>query len=213
MYSKTGSTNYVRNYVKTPNPATTAQRAVRNAFSNSAQTYRTLSQAQQNGWISLGAQMSKLDDLGATRVLSGNQAFSALNNTLQNLGLPLLMDPPNRPMPPTPLPEFTLVAERDAGSGSEFSLVVQSDAYTGKIIVKATRAVSPGVNKFKKSAFRQIEVVPGLSAGSTSLTAGYMALYGPPPLGEKIALELTPVSNSGFKGSPTLVYTIVAPLT
>jgi hypothetical protein len=68
--------------------------AVRAAFSNYAQTYRALEEAQRNGWTALGQSIVRRNSLGTSFHLSGLQAFESINRNLDALGQTPVNDPP-----------------------------------------------------------------------------------------------------------------------
>lgn len=189
-------------------PHTVSQQNQRTAFAGASQAWRGLTDAQRAGWTALGKQMTHTDSLGQASTLTGSQAYVALNGT-QGAAAPL-SDAPSQPETVTPLPGITLAASRTGSATGAFSLAVQSAAYTGKVQVYASPAVSAGRSHFGTGDYRLLEVVPNLSAGSTSLTAAYVAKYGTPTVGTKIALKLVPCSPSGFKGGASVATAIVS---
>lgn len=214
-----GDTTYSRNrnglYFKKKSiptqPRTVAQRQVRAAFAAASQAWRTLTEEQRAGWHALGAQMTTTDSLGQTSTLTGAQAHLALNGVLSTTGATTpITDAPSQPDMVGALPSVTLAATRSGGSEGAFGLALQSAIYSGSVQVFATPAVSAGRDYFSTNAFRLLEVVNGLSAGTTSLTAAYTSRYGTPSVGTKIAVRLVPISANGFKGTASVSTDIVS---
>ncbi len=200
-YAKNRNGMYLRAKTAPTQPRTAAQDTVRASFAGSAQAWRGLSETQRAGWHALGAQVTTTDGLGQSSTLTGSQMHLALNGVLATTGAAPISDAPSQPEILAALPTVTLEAARAGTAAGAFSLFVRSAAYAGKVQVYATPAVSAGRNYFGKASFRLLEVVDGLLNGGTALTDAYIAKYGTPVLGAKIAVKLVPVSPSGFKGA------------
>lgn len=200
-YAKNRNGLFLRAKTAPTQPRTTAQGNVRAAFTGSAQAWRGLTDAQRAGWHTLGAQVKTTDALGQSSTLTGAQVHLALNGVLATVGTSPISDAPSQPEALAALPPITLEAARQGTAAGAFSLLVHSTAYGGKVQVYVTPAVSAGRSYFGKSGFRLLTVVDGLVNGSTAVTDAYIAKYGTPALGAKIAVKLVPVSPSGFKGA------------
>jgi len=200
-YSKGRNGLYLRAKTAPTQPGTAAQDNVRASFTGSAQAWRGLTEAQRAGWHALGAQVKTTDALGQSSTLTGAQMHLALNGVLSTMGASPIADAPSQPETIAALPTVTLEAARAGTASGAFSLFVRSAAYAGKVQVYATPAVSAGRNYFGKSGFRLLTVADGLVNGGTAITDAYIAKYGAPALGAKIAVKLMPVSPSGFKGA------------
>jgi len=208
--SRSAQGGTVRKRAVPKNPKSAAQTAVRSAFAATSKDWRALTEDQRTAWHSLGRQMTVTDSLGGKAPLTGSQAYASLNGIVATFGGSPLSDAPGTPDSIAALPTITLVAARTGSATGAFTLAVQSAAYTGKVQVYASPAVSAGRNTFGKGAYRLLEVVDGLSAGSTSLTAAYVAKYGTPAVGTKIAVKLVAVSANGFRGGKVIAVAVVA---
>jgi hypothetical protein len=175
---------------------TAAQRVIRANITGLAHLWVTLTPVQMAAWHTLGLQMP---DKAGTRALNNYQAFTSVNGVLLACGQPTVSDAPAAPSYPASLPPVLLTA--GSGPSSPFALTLSSAAYTGLVMVYAAAPASPGRNSFSRSQFKLITTLTGLTAGSTSLTTAYEARFGTPSAGRKIALLLTPVSATGFKGT------------
>lgn len=209
-YSKNRNGLFLRAKTAPTQPRTMAQDNVRAAFTGSAQAWRSLTDAQRAGWHALGAQVKTTDALGQSSTLTGAQAHLALNAVLATVGASPIADAPSQPEASAALPAITLEAARQGTAAGVFSLFVRSAAYGGKVQVYASRAVSAGRSYFGNSDFRLLQVVDGLVNGGTQVTDAYIAKYGTPALGAKIAVKLVPVSPSGFKGADYQATAIVS---
>lgn len=201
---------YMRNKVSPSNPKTIAQSKVRAAFTGASQAWRSLTDAQRTGWHALGKQMTTTDALGQSSPLTGSQIHQALNGVLATLSVSPIADAPSQPEASAALPAITLEAAHQGTADGAFRLFVRSAAYGGKVQVYATPPVSAGRASFGGSAYRLIDVVDGLVSGGTNLTDAYIAKYGTPALGVKIAVKVVPVSPNGFKGADYLATAVVA---
>jgi hypothetical protein len=73
--------------------------AVRSNFAYNSETYRTITPAQQQGWIALGAQIKKKNSIGVAYTLTGLQAFQSVNRVLSTLGLAAVVASPTLAQP------------------------------------------------------------------------------------------------------------------
>jgi hypothetical protein len=204
--SKTAGRSFLRKKSNPTNPNSIAQRNVRADFGANSQSYRLLSDAQRLAWANFGANVTLTDALGQSYNLSGAQAHAQINGVLSAIGAPPVSDPPSASDAPGQLPTITLTATEN---GALLQLRVVSAAYAGRVMIFATKPVSAGVNYFSKSAFRLIETSDNLAAGSTSISASYVAKFGLPALGQKIGVKLVPVSDTGIRGGNYLAFAIV----
>lgn len=181
-----------------------AQSRQRALVGSLAQTWKTLSPTQKNGWLLLGAQMT--DAKG--RALTGFQAFIMVNTTLGTIGSAYVMDAPASPTPPPALPPVLMLQARQTVT-SPFSLILSSPAYAGRVLISGASSVLAGRDSLIASAFKPLGQQVGLGTG-TNLTALYVARFGIPALGMKVALRLTPVTDAGFRGIPRMIMAVVA---
>lgn len=198
--SRTGGRSFLRKRVAPSNPNTAAQSQVRASFTSVSQAYRTLTIAQRLGWKNLGALMGASDSLGQSYTFSGAQAHSSVNGVRNATGDDPLTDAPGQPDSVAALPSFFMDSGRQGGAGGAFHLTVHSDAYAGRVMVYATQPVSAGISSFSKSAYRLIGTAEQLTAGTTVISAMYIAKYGAAAAGSQIGVKLIPVSANGFKG-------------
>lgn len=86
----------------------------------------------------------------------------------------------------------------DAG----FVLSFQSPAFTGPVLVLATRPLSAGVTQPSLKDFRQIALFPSFTASLYNLSGPYASQFPDPAVGMKIAIQFVPVTPTGFRGNP-----------
>lgn len=84
--SRNRNGSYIRTRVNGTNPNTALQQTARTTLANYSSNYRQLTQAQRDGWIALGAQMTRTDSLGQTYTLTGQQAYISVNRNLVTVG-------------------------------------------------------------------------------------------------------------------------------
>jgi hypothetical protein len=100
---------YFRTRVVPVNPNTTKQAAARAALASTAGLYRALTEAQRLGWESLGAFMERLDSLGRSYTLTGEQAYISVNRNLLTIGSAVISTAPAYAVP-TALTLLTVTA-------------------------------------------------------------------------------------------------------
>jgi len=81
------------------NPATEAVRA---SFTQNSQGYRGLTATQIQGWISLGAGITRSNSIGQPYTLTGLQAYQSVNRNLSTVGLDSLDTAPQQIAPQAP---------------------------------------------------------------------------------------------------------------
>lgn len=78
-----------------------------------------------------------------------------------------------------------------------------------KLIVEATRQVSPGVTFMPRSEFRQIKVIAPAATSPQALATEYVARFGALVAGKKIFLRLTQIGSTGGRSAPITTSAIV----
>lgn len=173
-----------------------------------SRTWRTLSDRQREGWSAFGHTWSPTPGKSTAK---GITVFQALNGVRLNTGLAgILRDAPVQPDFIGKLPAFTVVADRPAATAATlvlsdtptFALSLQSPAFDTPVQILATRPLSPGVSRPKPQDFRPIVLLPALPGTPLSLSDAYAAQFPLPPPGMKLAIQIVPITESGFKGSP-----------
>ena len=104
--SKNKAGNYLKTKSTPTNPNTSFQAGVRNLFGSLAQSWRGLTQAQRDSWISGAPNFPYTDIFGDTKILSGFSLYMQLNSNLNAVGVTLLTTCPS----PGTTPAATLSA-------------------------------------------------------------------------------------------------------
>lgn len=177
-----------------------------------SRTWRTLTDRQREGWIAFGQTWSPTPGKSTAKGITVFQALNAVRlNTHQ---ADILRYAPVQPDFIGKLPAFTITAARpvpaaatlalsDAPAATPaFALSLQSPAFDTPVQILATRPLSPGISRPKPQDFRPITFLPALSGTPLSLSDAYAAQFPLPPAGMKLAIQIVPVTESGFKGSP-----------
>src|SRR5882757_7200221 len=85
---------YVRSRATPVQPNTTFQLNQRARFTTNAAGWRSITDAQRAGWLSLGLMISRTDSLGQTYTLNGFGAYCSVNNNKLDAGDAAVSDAP-----------------------------------------------------------------------------------------------------------------------
>lgn len=78
-----------------------------------------------------------------------------------------------------------------------------------KIVIEASRQVSPGINFLPRSEYKQVFVGAAASASPANILAAYNALYGALVSGQKIFVRAWSVSSNGIASVPITTTVVV----
>lgn len=78
-----------------------------------------------------------------------------------------------------------------------------------KIVIEATKQLSPGVSFINKTWYKQIFVGAAASVSPSNILAPYNARFGALVSGKKIAIRLTAVTADGQRSAPLEGFVIV----
>lgn len=194
---------YVRNRSIPVNPNSTAQTAVRARMSNNAAAWRALTSIQMEGWISLGASITRNDALGQTYTLTGFAAYCMINNNNAAAGNALVATAPALVDPGTLLTAvLTLTA------------ATMSVAYTTTPLAAGVRLftyASPqrSAGRSFEADYRLIAVSAAAAASPANVFTAYQARLGTPVTGNKVFLSLA-LYQAGFVGPALTLGQVVA---
>ncbi len=194
---------YVRTRASPVQPRTVAQLNQRARMTTNAAAWRSLTDAQRAGWLSLGLSISRTDSLGQSYTLNGFAAFCLINNNKLDAGDAALTDAPGIT---TPADLLTATVTLTAAA---FSV-----AYTTTPLAAGVRLfswVSPqrSAGRFFEGDYRLLAVSAAAAASPANLLAAYTAKFGVPVVGKRIFISLE-TYQAGFKGSPFNVSQVVA---
>ena len=196
---------YIRRRAIPVNPNTPDQTAARNLLVALATRWKTLSASQQLGWSTLGDQITREDSLGQPYTLSGIQAYIMVNATRDALGLAVIDDAP--PME-TVWDPGTVTVAADSVAQTVTITFTGTSGLTDRLNVFATDGRSAGVNFFSSGLFRLISSTTNPTS-PLDISAAYLAKFGALIAGEKVAVRLVPITDSGIPGTDIEATTIV----
>lgn len=184
------------------NPASTAQGLVRARMSANAAAWRALSDAQREGWASLGGEMARTDSLGQSYTLDGFQAYCSVNNNLALAGDASVSDAPALVTPSTILTAAVTL-----------SAIALSVAYTPTPMPASTRLIlyaSPqrSAGRNFEADTRFIQVSAAAAASPINGLAAYTAKFGVPVVGNRIFFALVSY-KAGFLSGPLFTSKVV----
>jgi len=206
IFSKNRGGSYAKNRVVPNNPASLRQSIVRGRFGSLSSQWRTLTQAQRDGFTAGTGNFPKTNRIGDTIQLAGNALFVALNSALLAVGLDIITDVPTA----AGVTEF-LVTEFTAISNNPNQVLSITATPIDPVLVDdmlvqvfATAPVSPGISNLN-SKFRQILVATPAELAAGLLSSGsYRNVFGNPPVGTRVGIRLVPVNIvSGEQGVGT----------
>lgn len=202
----TSSRNRFGQYVRTRaipvNPSSVAQGQVRARMSQNSAAWRALTDAQREGWESLGSQMTRTDALGQPYALNGFAAYCSVNNNKLNAGDATVAAAPTLD---TPLTLSTVTISTTGGTLSVAYTATPMPAST-KLFIFASPQRNAG--RAYESDFRLIAVTAAAAASPHNLLAAYSARLGAPVVGSRIFFQLVSY-RAGFVSGPLLTSHVV----
>ena len=174
VYSRNRGGAYIRTWVKPVNPNTTAQSATRSLFGNLSNNWRALTEAQRTTWNTGSANFPRVDRIGETIVLSGQQLFMSFNRNQQSAAN-LQVD--TCPAPITvPTPVFGTVTLDATQFLVGFTPTPVNAGET--LIVSCSHPVSSGVTFASKSWMKQVQTVAAASISPDDIFDSYNTIFG-----------------------------------
>lgn len=209
VMSKNRAGAYMRTKVSPVNAQTSSQLGVRNRFTNFAQGWRGLTQAQRDAWNAAVSDFAKTDVFGDLKNPTGFNLYQRLNNNLSVVGASAIL------VPPLPAAVGEVVASSltaEDGTVAESLSLVLGDAVPAGTAVKvfATAPQSAG-KSFVKSEHRLIGTLAAAATTPVNLLADYQAKYGSTgQAGQKIFVKIVAINTTtGQSGTPSEVSAIV----
>ena len=195
---------YVRTRATPVNPNTTYQTVVRSRLAGHAASWRALTDAQREGWESLGLLVVRTDSLGQSYSLTGLQAFVMINNNKLAAGDAEVSDAPAVDVPDT-LATITLTAD---ASPAAFTV-----AYTPTPLPASTKAFiycSPprSAGRLYEGDYRLIFITATAAASPANILSAYTARMGALVTGQKINVSVA-TYRGGWLGLPINGSTVV----
>lgn len=208
-FSRNRGGAYARARVTTTNPNTPKQTVTRQHFGQLISTWKNLTSAQRQAWVTLGGQMIRHNRVAQVYTLTGSQAFQSVNIVRSLFGLatdnvaPILSVFPD-------IPPLTAVVD---AAPADVIGVIGSVFFTegDRFLIKAAGPRSAGQQYITSSQFKVVlAAVAGAAQLNFSFAAQWVALFGslePAMAGARCSFTVTPVSSSFIAGEPVRVDT------
>jgi len=205
--SKNRFGSYIRTKVTPSNPRTPAQITERNRLASLSSAFRSLTVEQIAAWNDAAKLYAKTDIFGDLRVNTGLQLYVALNANLLQIGATTIDNPPAPTNADVVFVQELLVSK----SQNQVQLTLSDDVpATSAMVVKATPALSPGIN-FVKTELRKIGILPALSRVPIELAQMYIDKFGAiGDAGQKMFVEVYFIDTlSGIASVPQKISAII----
>lgn len=194
---------YMRRRAIPVQPRTPAQLNQRARMSLNAAAWRTLTDAQRAGWLSLGAQMVRTDSLGQSYDLNGFLAYCSVNNNKLDAGDAAVPDAPALTTPPD------LLTATITLTSAAFSVAYTATPLAAGVRLYLFASTQQSAGRKFNGGYRLIAVTAAAAASPANILAAYTARLGVPVTGNRIFVSLQ-TYQAGFKGSPFNVSQVVA---
>lgn len=202
VFSKNSSSAYIRKYTKPVNTNTGPQNVIRAFFAYLTGKWRLLTAGQRQTFFNQRNNYPQTNSLGDVTILTAQQLYMKLNMNLLTA---------NQPETQVGIPPVTIPEIPDFLPVVDFSLnsmVISHEAITANetLIIEATRDMSAGRGFVSNSDFKQIFLIPGVSAPATpNINSNYFDVFGKNAnemlIGSKVFFRLSIMkNNSGQRG-------------
>jgi hypothetical protein len=173
-----------RSWVVPANPRTAEQLLTRSRLSVAAQSYDSLSEAQQDAWIAAAALEQSKPTLGQSGPLTGLQLYTKINAALAIVGEPAVTDPPAKPAFDTNVTTGLEVTHLSNVVAIKLTCSGSSDAFN---LVRACSPMKSGTRR--PGSIRYLGELPEIVGGKADITALYTAKFGVPAVGQRIFVQ------------------------
>lgn len=198
VFSRGKSGAYAKNRVIPSNPRTSAQQSVRGFFGTLSSLWRTLTQDERDNWNELANELSFQNKIGDAIKISGLALYQKFNGNLNTIGVATLA----APVAPQGVTAIGAVSVAPAVDEIIVGASLVSEEVVGtELAIFATPSISPGINNYN-NRFRLIGTTTAtLIGGGINVYDDYIAKFGAPVLGSRVAVRLLPInSNTGESG-------------
>lgn len=184
-----------RGWAKPVDPKTDKQMSIRAAFSTQSQTWRTLTAAQRNAWISLASTVTFVNRLGENIFLTGQAMFVKLNNNLISAGGTQITVAPAYTIPSAPTAVSTAVA---SGAGTVSVIFTPTPVPAGIVFqIWMTPPTSAG-KRFLSNDYKLVANVAAAGTSPQALGTAYGNIYGTltGQAGQKVGVRIRAISTT-----------------
>ncbi len=172
------------------------------------QNWAMMSVSERASWGILAAQLNQATTMGLPGRKVGYSTYFAhlCACTAMNVA------PPTTAPTKSGVPALTGLFVITNYIAGVFSLKLFTDTgYDGPVVVYATPPLLPNRRIYVSTPRIRLASFPSLpeTAAFVDVTAEYLAVYYPPEVGYQIALEVLPMSATGFRGVPVTVSSVI----
>lgn len=194
---------YTRNRRTPVNPNTTQQGVVRARMAANAAGWRAITDAQREGWKSLGLEITRSDSLGSSYTMNGFMMYCSVNNNNVAAGNATVSDAPLLVTPPAILTAVITLTS-----------AALSVAYTVTPLAAGQRLFSyvssqQSAGRSFNANYYLLAVSAAAAASPANLLAAYTAKFGVPVTGRRIFFSFA-VYQAGFLSGPLVTSQVVA---
>ena len=194
VFSRNGSSNYVRNKTTPLNPRSEKQVEARNRLITQSQAWRGLTAAQIAAWNAATEDFKKTNIFGDQFNLSGFALYNSLNSNLDLTGTAPISDPPA----PIAIVGIKTVVLSVVNGVAAVTITFTETPVPASVayLIYMTPGISAG-RSFVKSEFRFIGIIDAAGASPHDALADYQATFGAvPAVGLKVFVQLIPMSKT-----------------
>lgn len=211
VFARNKSGAYVRQWAKPTNPNTVRQSEVRTMLAGSASAWRGLTPAQQAGWDTLAATVTRTNRLGEAYTPTGRQIFiESFMNLTKTFITPLTNAPLEFSGPDYEVAGTYTAEETVAGTLSTFELSVNPAMADTTVVVQATKPFTSPKGNYTND-YRQLN---GYAPSATiDLLTDYGTAFGTAmPVGSVIAVRMALLNKLTGVQSPWAYDTLTVAL-
>jgi hypothetical protein len=206
VFSRNRAGNYLRNKVTPVNPQTAFQTAVRALLTDASQSWRELTQAFRDAWYSATSNFTGTDIFADVRTPSGSNLYAKLFINASNVGDTPLSQPPAVISSPG-IVENGLIFNTGISVLTFTDIAMAIPANTA-LLVRASAGMSAG-RRFVKGRSRILIYYYTGADLDTNIWAQYVAHFGAPIVGERVAFELSYTSRLNYVQGPKTTGSII----
>lgn len=194
IYSRNGGGSYARGSFSPTNTRSNRQTVQRANVKSIQSRWQSLTQQQRDTWESAAPNWPVQNRIGDKVILSGHQLFVHLNLNLRRAFtiVTQLTKPAKKPR----FPVFTYSFITLDNTGAALTAVIlQSVTLAGdsasffRVIVYATKALTPGAYSPSRAKYKRISVFSGSNI-SLSFGLAYRTVFGVPAVGSQVFVKL-----------------------
>ena len=210
IVGQSGRFGQIRRTLAIPaDPKTPIQMILRRNLTRVARSWKSLTQVEQQAWITEAATVMSARKGGTRGALFGVQLYSGINCTNLLCGNDMVRLPPPKPNLGPPV-ATALAITNPAGVVTLQLATVGAPTQADPWIVSASKPQSPGFNKCDH--IHIIGLAPAPQNGVCDISALYTVRYGVPPVGWKIWVSIS-ATHAGWQEPPATFMQPVPPAT